>query len=136
MNTKSVRIALILLGIFHTANGLFMLAAPDYWYNSVPGVTASGPMNHHFIADIGMAFLASGVGLLMATRISPTAATFALAGATFPALHALIHVWEWVSDGIPNNPQQIASDAVAVMLVSFVGFWLAWVWARREGVVR
>lgn len=135
MTTKSVRIVLILLGIFHAANGLTMLAAPDYWYASVPGVVAHGPMNHHFIADIGMAFLASGIGLLMALRTGPAAATFALAGATFPALHALIHLWEWISEGIPTDPQQMLSDAVAVMLVSFVGFWLAWIWARREGVV-
>jgi hypothetical protein len=135
MNTKSVRTVLILLGIFHAANGISMLVAPDFCYNTVPGVTASGPMNHHFIADIGMAFLASGVGLLMAIRTGTVAAAFALAGATFPALHALIHLWEWISEGIPSNPQQLASDAVAVMLASFVGFWLAWVWARREGVV-
>ena len=135
MNTKSVRIVLILLGIFHAANGLTMLAAPDYWYASVPGVTAHGPMNHHFVADIGMAFLASGIGLLMAIRTGSAAATFALAGAAFPALHALIHLWEWISDGIPSNLQQIASDALAVMAASFVGFWLAWIWAHREGVV-
>jgi hypothetical protein len=135
MNTKYVRTGLILLGIFHTANGISMLAAPDFWYNSVPGVTLSGPANHHFIADIGLAFIASGIGLLMVLRTGATAATFALAGATWPALHALLHVWEWISDGVPSNPQQIASDFVAVMLASFVGFWLAWVWARREGVV-
>ena len=135
MKTKSVRIGLILLGIFHAANGLTMLAAPDYWYASVPGVTASGPLNHHFVADIDMAFLASGAGLLMAIRTGPAAATFALAGAIFPALHALIHLWEWISGGIPADPQQVVSDAVAVMLVSFLGFWLALVWARREGVV-
>lgn len=135
MNTKYVRTGLILLGIFHTANGISMLAAPDFWYNSVPGVTLSGPANHHFIADIGLAFIASGIGLLMALRTGATAATFALAGATWPALHALLHVWEWISDGIPSDPRQIASDFVAVMLASFVGFWLAWVWARREGVV-
>src|SRR5690242_19842110 len=130
MNTKSVRTILILLGIFHAANGVSMLVAPDFWYNSVPGVTASGPINHHFIADIGLAFIASGIGLLMALRSGAIAATFALAGATWPALHALVHVWEWISDGIPGNPQQIASDFVAVMLASFAGFWLAWIWAR------
>jgi hypothetical protein len=135
MNTKSVRILLILLGIFHGANGLTMLVAPDYWYASVPGVTATGPMNHHFLTDIGLAFIASAIGLLMALRTGRTAATLALAGATWPALHGLFHLWEWIADGIPANPQQIVSDAVAVMAVSFAGFWLAWVWAHREGVV-
>lgn len=130
-----VRLMLVLLGFFHLVNGLVMLVAPDQWYAMVPGVVQSGPMNHHFVADVGMAFLASGAGLLMAWRRGATAAAFALAGATFPALHALVHVWEWIADGIPSDPKRMASDAILVMVVSFVGFALAWMRARREGAV-
>ena len=130
-----MRLALVLLGFFHLVNGLVMLVAPDQWYAMVPGVVQSGPMNHHFIADIGMAFLASGAGMLMAWRTGAAAAAFALAGATFPALNALIHVWEWIADGIPADPQRMASDAILVMVVSFLGLALAWMRARQEGAV-
>jgi hypothetical protein len=136
MSTKSIRIVLILLGIFHVANGLFMLAAPDQWYVTVPGVPATGPFNHHFIVDIGLAFIASGAGLLMASRVGATAATLALAGSVWPALHGLFHLWGWIAEGIPSDPQILVSDAVAVMLASFLGFVLAWIWARREGVLK
>lgn len=135
MTTKSIRILLILLGIFHAANGLTSLLAPDYWYATVPGVTATGPLNHHFLTDISLAFLASAAGLLMAFRTGPTAAAFALAGATWPALHGVFHLWEWMSDGLPGNTQELVSTGIGVIVLSFAGFWLAWVWAHREGVV-
>ena len=54
------RLILVLLGLIHLANGLWMLTAPEAWYAAVPGVAMTGPLNHHFIQDIGLAFLASG----------------------------------------------------------------------------
>lgn len=128
-----MRLGLVILGLFHLVNGVFMLAAPDQWYAMVPGVVQSGPMNHHFIADIGWAFFASGAGMLFAARAGAIAAAFALAGATWPALHALVHVWEWIEHGIPSDPKRIFSDAAGVMLISFLGFVLAWLNAKKEG---
>jgi hypothetical protein len=130
-----IRLGLILLGLFHLGNGLFMLAAPDAWYATVPGVVQSGPMNHHFIVDIGLAFAASGAFMILGARAGMAAAALALAGATFPALHALFHVWEWIADGVPTEPRVMASELVAVMGVSFLGLALAWIRARKEGIV-
>jgi len=130
-----MRLTLVLMGLFHLVNGIVMLVAPDQWYAMVPGAMQSGPMNHHFIADIGTAFLASGAGMMMNWRRGTVAAAFALAGATWPAMHALIHLWEWIANGIPADPRRIASDAIGVMLVSFLGFALAYVRARKDGVV-
>lgn len=130
-----IRPGLAILGLFHLANGLFMLAAPDAWYAAVPGVIQSGPMNHHFIVDIGLAFTASGAFMILGWRAGMAAAALALAGATFPALHALFHVWEWIADGVPQDARIMASDLVAVMGVSFLGFALAWANARKQGVV-
>jgi len=128
-----IRAGLILLGLFHLGNGLFMLAAPDAWYAAVPGVVQTGPINHHFITDIGLAFAASGAFMILGAR--ERMAALALAGATFPALHALFHVWEWIADGIPQDTRVMASDAIFVMGVSFLGIALAWMRARKEGVV-
>lgn len=130
-----MRILLVLLGLFHLVNGIFMLVAPDQWYAMVPGVVQTGPINHHFIADIGWAFVASGGFMLMAWRAGANAAAFTLAGATWPALHALVHVWEWIEHGVPGDPKRIVSDAIGVMAISFLGFALAWMRARKEGVV-
>ena len=58
--------------LFLSANGLFMLIAPEAWYEFVPGVTDTGFFNQHFIRDIGLIQLflgvAFGVGLVQPDR--------------------------------------------------------------------
>jgi hypothetical protein len=127
-----VRVLLVLFGLVHLVNGLYMLIAPHTWYESVPGVTATGPFNHHFVTDIGFAFVASGVGMMMGFREGKTAAAFALAGATWPTLHALFHSWEWISQGVPADSRSMVSAAVGVMGVSFVGLVAAWLRMRTN----
>jgi len=127
-----VRILLLLLGILHIVNGLFMLIAPAEWYASVPGVTATGPFNPHFILDIGMAFVASGAGLLLGARRNANAAIFACVGATWPALHALIHIDGWLMHGFPADTQIAASEAVGVVGFAVLGVVLAWLRVKGE----
>jgi len=119
------RIALVFFGLFNMANGVYMLVAPDAWYAAVPGVTATGPMNHHFIADIGFAFIASGLGQLFAMKNSRAGAAFALAGSVWPALHAAFHVWGWLSHGLPMQPAMLLSEVVGVVGVSALALILA-----------
>jgi hypothetical protein len=121
----SIRIAFVFLGLFNLANGLYMLAAPEAWYAAVPGVAASGPMNTHFIADIGLAFVASGVGQLLAMRTSQAGAAFALAGSVWPALHAGLHVWGWFLHGLPMQSSVLLSEVVGVVGTSALGMLLA-----------
>jgi hypothetical protein len=47
--------ALLAAGL--AANGLAMLLVPDAWYHAVPGVVFTGPLNTHFVRDIGCAYL-------------------------------------------------------------------------------
>ena len=49
----------LVLGI----NALAMLFGSFWWYNAVPGVTATGAYNPHFVRDIGAAFLVAAGGL-------------------------------------------------------------------------
>ena len=72
-------------------NGLAMLVAGPFWYGTVPGVTATGPFNPHFVQDIGLAFLAAALALgarAWRSRYWPAA----VAGAGFLAAHALLHL--------------------------------------------
>jgi hypothetical protein len=80
-----------LFGIFSVANGLFMLLAPAAWYASIPGVPATGPLNEHFVRDIGGAYLMSG-GALIWFALDPRAQPAAIATAAFFVLHALVHL--------------------------------------------
>ena len=114
------------LGLIHLANAAFMLAAPERWYASVPGVRMTGPINPHFVADIGLAFLASGAGLLLGSRKGPHAAPFAVAGATWPVLHALLHVSGWFQHGVPAQMDVAIAEIFGVMIIGALGAGLAW----------
>lgn len=86
-----MRSLLIIIGIYQAANGVVMLVAPALWYASVPGVTATGPANIHFIRDIGLAFLAAGIALLVASS-RPGDRAFIAVASIFPGGHALLHL--------------------------------------------
>src|SRR5205085_2912717 len=120
------------IGVFHLANGAAMLIAPMDWYETVPGVTATGPFNHHFILDVGMAFIASGGLLVLGARTGTSAAAFAAAGATWPILHALIHVTGWFTSGFPTQPRIAFSEVVGVVALAAVGGLLAWFRMKGE----
>ena len=126
------RTLLLLLGIFHFANGAAMLIAPTRWYEAVPGVTATGPFNHHFILDVGMAFIASGSLLALGARTGGSAPAFAIAGASWPILHALIHIAGWFTSGFPSEPRIIFSDAIGVVALAVLGGVLAWFRMKGE----
>src|SRR5690242_18735341 len=77
-------------------NGLVMLFGGLWWYGAVPGVTATGPYNPHFVRDIGAAYLVCGIAHA-AFALRPVAAWSALvAAAGFLTLHAGIHVFDAV----------------------------------------
>ena len=57
------RILAAILALILGANGLVMLFAGLWWYGAVPGVTATGPYNPHFVRDIGAAYLVVSASL-------------------------------------------------------------------------
>ena len=121
-----VRVILGILGLFHLANGLVMLLAPASWAASVVHLTAPDHLHFHFITDIGFAFAASGIGMLLGARRGLSNGPWALAGAVWPLLHGLFHLKEWIFDGPPPMPG-LLTEGVGVIVVGFVGIWLAWV---------
>jgi hypothetical protein len=129
----AVRAMLLILGVFHLANGAFMLAAPHAWYMAVPGVADTGPLNHHFIADIGLAFLASGAGLALGALERPWAAAIAIAGSAWPALHALLHIWGWLAHGFPSALPVTNSELFGVVGIGILGVALGWARAKQHG---
>jgi hypothetical protein len=82
-------------GLFNTANGLWMLLAPRAWYYILPaGVPDTGPLNVHFVRDIGAAFLTLGIAFCFTAPQASRHRGVALAAAGFYVLHGLIHVFD------------------------------------------
>jgi hypothetical protein len=75
------------------ANALWMLAAPQHWYERIPAdVPDFGPFNLHFVRDIGCAFLTVGLALFWAMLRPGLRLPLAGTAALFYGFHALVHV--------------------------------------------
>jgi hypothetical protein len=120
-------------GLFLSANGIFMLIAPETWYESVPGVTGTGFFNQHFIRDIGIIQLflgvAFGIGLIRPER----RIGMWLVATLWLGAHAVFHLWE-VAAGI-CSPSALLRDFPAVSLPAILGAILT-LWAIRQQHVR
>lgn len=115
------RVLAIALGLSGAANGVFMLAAPPLWYDSVPGLAHTGPFNPHFVSDIGVAYLVASVALL-ARAWRPRYWPAAIAGAAFMCGHAIIHVFDIVLERTGNAGVDVWLVIVPALLAAWVAF--------------
>src|SRR2546428_2641171 len=94
----------LVFAVTNIANGLWMLIAPQGWYHDLPAaVPDTGPLNTHFVRDIGAAFLTVGIALAVATvRTGMRRAVLAFATVFF-VLHAAIHVLDLLAGNIPAS---------------------------------
>ena len=117
-----MRIAVAIgLGLALAANGLLMLFDPAGWYALVPGVPETGPLNAHFVRDIGCAYLVAGfavAGLALNERTRPAMLTCAL----FLTLHALVHV----ADAMAGRAHagHVPADLAGVFAPAAIALWL------------
>jgi len=112
-----------IVGLGLIANGLTMLAVPDAWYAFVPGVPETGPLNPHFVRDIGAAYLVAGATLVW-FAIDRAARPAALAGAAFLAIHALVHLWDTAAGR--EHAHQLFVDLPTVFLPPVLAIWIVW----------
>jgi hypothetical protein len=112
----------LVLGALLAANGALMLAVPAHWYGAVPGVADAGPLNPHFVRDIGCAYLVAG-GALVGLAWDPRWRMAALAGGAFLALHALVHLLDWAAGR--EGFDHLLADLPAVFVAPLLALWLA-----------
>jgi hypothetical protein len=92
------------VGILDVANGLWMLVAPESWYYHLPaGVPDTGPLNHHFVRDIGAAFLTIGAVFCVTARRASSHRGVVLAAALFYLLHAAVHLLDLMTGHLPPH---------------------------------
>ena len=122
MRIATVRIIVAIgLGLALAANGLLMLVDPATWYALVPGVPETGPLNAHFVRDIGCAYLLTGVAL-GALAVSEGARSAALAGALFLTLHAAVHVADAIAGRA--HADHSLTDLAGVFAPAAIALWL------------
>lgn len=110
-----------LLAAALAANALYMIVDAAGWYRAVPGVAATGPLNGHFVVDIGFAFLAAAAALAAGSLRPKHLAGMALPAAVFLAGHALFHL---VGHGA-HGEDTLGTDLFAIYLPAALSLWLA-----------
>lgn len=128
------QLAAAILALLLAGNALAMLAVGHWWYGAVPGVTATGPFNPHFIEDIGAAYLVcAGALAWWATTRAPAPSSPAggamIAASAFLVLHAGIHLADAARGG--HGARDLTRDLPGVFLPAVIAAWLAWP-SRRE----
>lgn len=88
------RIVCAVLAVILGLNALAQLFAPFWWYGVVPGVTATGAYNPHFVRDVGAAYLAVTLGLGWFAWRPVQGWPALVAGALFLIVHAAVHVFD------------------------------------------
>ena len=117
-----MKILTFILAAAMAANGVFMFIDPPTWYAAVPGVPATGPLNYHFVRDIGIAYFTAGAALAWSAagggwRVSALAALF-LGG------HALLHFGETIfghhHDVILNELAAVHLPAILAVVITLM----------------
>ena len=67
--------------------------SPAHWYINLPAnVPGSGPLNEHFVRDIGCVFFLLGAALLASIRYRQWRLGAMVAASAYSVAHALVHV--------------------------------------------
>jgi len=122
-----MRILAIILGALMAANGVFMFVDPPSWYATVPGVPETGPLNLHFVRDIGIAFVVSGVAIIWG-QFGGGWKTTAL-GAAFLAMHSLLHIGETI---MGHHHDVLLNEILAVHVPSWLTVVIAYLQMRKS----
>lgn len=83
--------------LFSLLFGTYMLFEPYGWYEFVGTVKATGPANGHFIRDIGIAYIVSGLVLSFAALHPGLRWGAAIIGNLWLALHGILHIYEVIA---------------------------------------
>ena len=124
--TSPWTIGLALAGVANLANAAWMLLDPADWYATLPAaVPDTGPLNAHFVRDVGGAFAATGVALLWAAFRPRLRVPMLALASVFYVLHALIHVTDTLAGRLPASHWLIDAPGVYVPALVMIAITLA-----------
>ena len=115
-----------LLGAGSLANGAWMLAAPTGWFVTVPAaVTDTGPVNEHFVHDLGLVFLIAGLAAFWCAAQKQRRTAVLLGLVLFFGGHALIHVAEIAGGRLPPSHWLIDAPLTFLPAILLAALWFA-----------
>ncbi len=119
LDERTLRVVVGALGVFHLAEGLWMLIAPGSFFDAIGRY---GLENTHYVGDVGAFVLAYGVALLLAVGRPTWRAPLLAVGALWYAFHAINHVFD---TGEARSDARGIADTVLIALGAGLLAWLA-----------
>ena len=96
----------------------------------MPGVAQTGEFNNHFLRDVGLAYLVSGLALwVSAARRDPMLGLF---GAAWPVFHALFHIWIWAVMRGAALDHVALSNLLGIQMPAWAALWAAFQHNQKE----
>jgi len=122
---------LVALGAGNVANAIWMLASPAGWYTGLPAAVPDfGPLNEHFVRDIGSAFLTLGISLVWAAFVPRWRVPLIAPVTLFFVMHALTHVFDTERGVVGAEHWTI--DLSGVYIPALIMAALLWIVARTR----
>jgi hypothetical protein len=110
--------------------GIWVVAAPRAFYAHTPGLSLESVYDTHLLRDVGLTFLAFGVGLLGSFRSAPAAIAIAWTLVVYLVEHAILHT---VQDLVVLHRSSLfAIEAPAVYGIAGLGTAIAIALVRLE----
>ena len=118
-------------GVGNILNGAWMLADPPGWYAGLPAAVPDfGPLNEHFVRDLGSVFTMLGIGLVWGAAVPRLRFPMLAMVTLFYVLHALVHVLDTMRGLV--GPEHWAIDFPGVYLPAILLVALLVAVGRRE----
>ncbi len=96
---RAARILPVAIFTIWLVTGLIIVAAPATFYALTPGVALLGPYNVHFVRDVGLVYMASGLVGLHGVRQANI--SLCRAAVLWSCLHSVFHLHVWMERGMP-----------------------------------
>jgi hypothetical protein len=122
----------IVLGFFalgNLFNAVWMLGDPVHWYQNLPAAVPDfGPLNEHFVRDIGCIYFVMGAALAVGAFVPRWRMAACAVTTLFYVLHAVVHVIDTMRGLVGPEHWLIDLPGIYVPAVILVG--VTWLVAR------
>ena len=124
--TDNWAVVLWVLAAINLANGIWMLAGPEGWYYGLPAaVPDTGPLNLHFVRDIGATYVTMAAALCWAGARPADRVPLVAMVLLFHILHGAEHMLDTLAGRLPASHWLIDFPGVYLpMLVLAALLWL------------